>query len=724
MRGGRRRGGRSSKGWGRLGKSQTPSRGNQSKNSIGEVENNECASTEFSRDNYFAKDGETKNNIKKDKKDGQITAPNTANYHTYQSLDEAWKQTDEGFANLTSSDLDFLEKLYASQRESAMNVYIRNSGMKDKRTNDDYCFDEAASMECLAAASICPPPQQTLVDDWVDPGDENRSSVMQVVAARGSADEYLLREMKAKNACARGRTGNIFERSALETNIMQINQRDLVEQIDLNPDIVEGFRATNSFQKSTAFLKKKQQKVTDRRQSTRVQSTSSPQPRYKDSKTHARNNKDVSDEAEVGSSSAILGKRQRFYLDQWVEEDYLEKSKQTHLFTPMRHWGDLLNNYSDNHDGFYREWMQARIQPQKHHDDPAKRARNNQKPVVVLPPPAPSSVHHPAAWGLNSRVTLTPTKNRTTLFEKVHPACTSATIVPPPGHFVSEDVDDIDSLNIEHEFLRQQLQSQETKNFLALKEVKDVALRAKGLSGLEEKRESLQKSIYSLFKVSKNLRNRAHLDFNLHPLMPLGATALRKESGPSDNMSSERRRKGNSSSALASAAIPRVNTLAGCPKTHIPYGNALSNLQVGDLCDALLLISVTASVKRWTICVVRQLDYEMNAELRNVKVSRAGANITGDSEWIAVEDGRITPLHTHTDPFEHMSKIRDEEIQRLKRMKTSLDRLSSFGCNDAKLYGKREPITPPMTDGSSSQTMRENDIEQEILSMDEETSRD
>ena len=114
--------------------------------------------------------------------------------------------------------------------------------------------------------------------------------------------------------------------------------------------------------------------------------------------------------------------------------------------------------------------------------------------------------------------------------------------------------------------------------------------------------------------------------------------------------------------------------------------------------------------------MVRQLDYEMNAELRNVKVSRAGANITGDSEWIAVEDGRIAPLHTHTDPFEHMSKIRNEEIQRSKRMKTSLDRLS-FGCNDAKLYGKRELITPP--DGLIADNGENNSGY--ILSMDEET---
>lgn len=653
-----------------------------------------------------------KNNMKRDKKEGQVAAPSTTNYHTYQSLDEAWKQTDEGFANLTSGDLDFLEKLYATQRESAINVYVRNSGMNDKRTDGDYCFDEAASMECLASASICPPPQQTLVDDWIDPGDKSRSSVMQVVAARGSADEHLLREMKSKNASARGRVGNIFERSALETNILQINQRDLVEEIERNSDIVGDFRATGSLRKTTSFLKKKQQKVTDRRQSTRVQSTSSPPPSYKEGKT-ARNNKDVAEEGEEESGSAILGKRQRFYLDQWVEEDYLEKSKQMHLFTPMRHWGDLLNNYSDNHDGFYREWMQARIQPQTHYDDPAKRARKNQKPVAVLPPPAPSSVHHPAAWGMNTRVDLPPTKNRSAFFTKVHPACASDTMVPPPGHFVSEDVDDIDSLNIEHGFLMQQLQSQETKNFLALKKVKDLALRAKGLSGLEKKRESLQRSIYSLFKVSKNLRNRAHLDFNLHPFMPLGPTTHKEGSGPSGSLSSDRRKKGTSS---RSSAAPRLNTLAGCPKTHVPHGDVLSNLQVGDLCDALLQFSVMASVKRWTVCVVRQLDYEMSAELRNIKVSRAGANITGDSEWIAIEDGRIMPLHTHTSPSEQVSAMKDEEDQRVKRIKMSLAHLNTFG-EDVKI----DPVTPPTAERSL--TKKEN-VEQETLHMDEESSRD
>ena len=70
--------------------------------------------------------------------------------------------------------------------------------------------------------------------------------------------------------------------------------------------------------------------------------------------------------------------------------------------------------------------------------------------------------------------------------------------MPPPGHFVSEDVDDIDSLNIEHEFLRQQLQSQETKNFLALKEVKDVALRAKAIRAGGEKRIAPEKHLLAL----------------------------------------------------------------------------------------------------------------------------------------------------------------------------------------------------------------------------------
>ena len=213
----------------------------------------------------------------------------------------------------------------------------------------------------------------------------------------------------------------------------------------------------------------------------------------------------------------------------------------------------------------------------------------------------------------------------------------------PPGHFVSEDVDDIDSLNIEHGFLMQQLQSPETKNFLALKKVKDLALRAKGLSGLEKKRESLQRSIF-LFKVSKNLRNRAHLDFNLHPFMPLGPLLTRRvavlpEVYPVIDVKVILSIVGGSSFEHSSWV----------PQDTRSHGDVLSNLQVGDLCDALLQFSVMASVKRWTVCVVRQLDYEMSVELRNIKVSRAGANITA-----TVVDRnrrrRIMPLHTHK-PF-------------------------------------------------------------------------
>ena len=124
-------------------------------------------------------------------------------------------------------------------------------GMKDKRTNDDYCFDEAASMECLAAASICPPPQQTLVDDWVDPGDKNRSSVMQVLWQLEVALMNILRGKQGQECLCSRSTRNVFEEHWRRTSCR--STRASVEQIDLNPDIVEGFRATNSFQKSTAF---------------------------------------------------------------------------------------------------------------------------------------------------------------------------------------------------------------------------------------------------------------------------------------------------------------------------------------------------------------------------------------------------------------------------------------------------------------------------------------
>lgn len=700
--------------------------------------------------------------MNRDKKNFPPTAV-SANYHTYQSLDEAWKHTDEGFANLTNGDIDFLEKLYASQRDSAASLYfLKSRGTKSSKENkSSLYFDEPVAMECITTASICPPPQQTLVDDWVDPGDKKRTSVMQVVAARGSADEYLFEEIRSKSADMRNRTGTSFERSALETNIMHINQKDLVEELETFPEVVEELKAISPSSRKSSFSKKNQQKSTERRQSSRVSSTSSPPPSYtadrrRDKKSNkvlfpklngisSPPSKKLPDESE-DNLTTILGTRQRFYLDQWVEEDYLEKSKQTHLFAPMRMWGDLLLNYSDNHDGFYREWMQARIVPQTHYDDPSKKARKNRKTVVVLPPPAPSSVHHPAAWGVNTRVVLPSLKSRNGFFEKVHPACASTCEVLPPGHYFPDHVDDIDSLNIEHEFLRQQLVSQETNNFLALKKVKDVALRARGLTGLEEKRESLQRNIYSLFKVmtTTNIRNKAHLDFNLHPLRTEGDD--HEKAGDSIDAISDTgsivsdTSSGDGTSKMAPPSrrsAPQLlstksKALGGCPVTHIPHGNVLQNLQVGDLCDALLSISVNASVKRWTVCVARQLDFEGGAELRNIKLSRAGAGIVGDCEWIAVEDGRIMPLHTHTSPSQQVSAFEKVEKQRTKRMQTSLalftensDVFKRATTTDINSETKGGIITPTMSESSHSfgALSDKQKVEQETLCMDDESAQ-
>ena len=59
-----------------------------------------------------------------------------------------------------------------------------------------------------------------------------------------------------------------------------------------------------------------------------------------------------------GKNGTRLGRRGRHYSEVWQEEDYLEPlSASTQKFQPLSDWGQLLRNYSDNHDGYYRDWL-------------------------------------------------------------------------------------------------------------------------------------------------------------------------------------------------------------------------------------------------------------------------------------------------------------------------------------------------------------------------------
>ena len=50
-----------------------------------------------------------------------------------------------------------------------------------------------------------------------------------------------------------------------------------------------------------------------------------------------------------------------------------------------------------------------------------------------MPPPVPVSAQHPASWGIGNRVSCAHAD-----YNIVHPACTSSTVVYPPGYFVNQ----------------------------------------------------------------------------------------------------------------------------------------------------------------------------------------------------------------------------------------------------------------------------------------------
>ena len=215
-----------------------------------------------------------------------------------------------------------------------------------------------------------------------------------------------------------------------------------------------------------------------------------------------------------------LGKRGRYYLDILNEQEYLNKyqdscsNQSNHISSivnngnnssynnnmfkiePLLDWHDLFADwYSDNHDGFYREWLRnqhvlMRFQIDKlnknkkfknnslsaatsnllicntvdpiirtlsnsstenynnHHNHSYNYQNHNQILSRIIPPPVPVSIHHPACWGIKARITsyediiLRGNKklsltfdinniNNKNLFSFIHPASYSSTIVIP-----------------------------------------------------------------------------------------------------------------------------------------------------------------------------------------------------------------------------------------------------------------------------------------------------
>jgi hypothetical protein len=126
--------------------------------------------------------------------------------------------------------------------------------------------------------------------------------------------------------------------------------------------------------------------------------------------------------------SRVLGKRGRLYDEVWDEGDFLEKksalvercNRSSHL-VPFRteaigNWSQILNNFSDDHDGIYVDWLLDKahakckqkkideIYNMRREEERIKLKIQEEEEVMSLfAPPVPVSCQHPASWGLHRR---------------------------------------------------------------------------------------------------------------------------------------------------------------------------------------------------------------------------------------------------------------------------------------------------------------------------------
>jgi hypothetical protein len=121
---------------------------------------------------------------------------------------------------------------------------------------------------------------------------------------------------------------------------------------------------------------------------------------------------------------------------------------------PLYGWEELIKDYQDQYDGAYRQYMIYKLaekmkkESKKKATTPTGKRKGKRKAteltnevvveeekkhcIPIIPPPVPVSFHHPAAWGIGSRIEkddLSAEKHHK-MFEYIHPACFSTTIVP------------------------------------------------------------------------------------------------------------------------------------------------------------------------------------------------------------------------------------------------------------------------------------------------------
>lgn len=124
----------------------------------------------------------------------------------------------------------------------------------------------------------------------------------------------------------------------------------------------------------------------------------------------------IKEELPKGEDDILNATRGRCYVDVWGEESFYDNFAVGNPFleklNPLLSWNDLFHNYSENHDGPYREWLVANLRvlrKKRPHDFglqtvKQKRMKSHNISVdTILAPPVPVSCQHPASWGVGAR---------------------------------------------------------------------------------------------------------------------------------------------------------------------------------------------------------------------------------------------------------------------------------------------------------------------------------
>lgn len=362
------------------------------------------------------------------------------------------------------------------------------------------------------------------------------------------------------------------------------------------------------------------------------------------------------------SSTGTLGKRGRSYIEVWEEELFLNRTNQESRFSVCESWGDVITDYSDNHDGAYREHMMLALRPSWTWDKPKREKRANNAGAStdelssdmgldVLVPPPPVSYHHPAAWGRHSRdlskveaALVRAHLSMSSIYSYVHPAAFSSSPAIKPSAPAASDIEDADELNIFCERARRLVDSIDAQNFVALERLTTRARRSAALMSMQVKRESYETVITKYYNKTSEGDGMP-----IRPFIPAADEDLDEEDAGASGS-----KYGTRGSMGFNASIgKRQHVLGSLLRNHVPHGDFVHALKIGELVEAR-----GPNDNKWYLGYVIHFFVDDAILVRAIKVGFMNSPPgIGHAVWYFVEDACIAPPGTHYAP-ERVLKIK------------------------------------------------------------------